>query len=429
MRSKLVPWSLLALGVWAPVLSAQECPDPATVIRALPSPLSHVRYLADDALQGRLGGSPGERCAGDYIAAQFKALGLKPAGEGGGYFQAVPLASIANSHAPGGTGRNVLGMLEGSDPARRGQVVIVGAHYDHLGLGEIGSTAPDQKGAVHNGADDNASGVAAMLQAARLLAEGPRPARSVLFLAFTGEESGLLGSAYFTKHPTVPLAAARAMINLDMVGRLGSQPLVVYGADTAREWRQLLERLGAELGIELGFIGDGYGPSDQTSFYLVDIPVVHFFTNTHAQYHGPADDWQLIDSAGLGRIALLSAKLAREIADPAVQVTLVRGAGQKPGAVGGPGGGYGAYLGSVPDFSPVPRGVLLGGVSAGSPAEQAGLRRGDVIVRLGGAEIADLQAMTNVLRQHKPGDTVEVVVLRGGAEQKFTAVLGSRSNR
>jgi membrane-associated protease RseP (regulator of RpoE activity) len=321
----------------------------------------------------------------------------------------------------------VLAVLEGSDPLVRDQLVIVGAHYDHLGLGAFGSTMPDQKGQVHNGADDNASGVAAMLHAARLLSEGPRPARSVLFLAFTGEESGLLGSAHFTKQPTIPIGAARAMINMDMVGRLESRPLVVYGVDTAKEWRQLLERLGPELGIKLGFNGEGYGPSDHTSFYLLDIPVLHFFTNTHGQYHSPADDWQLIDSAGLNRIAMLSARVVREIAEQRVQITLVRGAGQKPGTGASP--GYGAWLGSVPDFSPVERGVLLGGVSAGSPAEKAGLQRGDVIIGIGGADVPDLQGMTDVLRQHKPGDTVEVVVLRGQAQQKFTVVLGSRSSR
>jgi hypothetical protein len=408
-------------------LNAQECPDASRLTADLPSPLSHVRYLADDALQGRLGGSPGERCAGEYIAAQFRALGLRPAGESGSYFQALPLASVANPHAPGGTGRNVLALLEGSDPQLSDQPVIIGAHYDHLGLGEFGSTAPDRRGTVHNGADDNASGVAAMLHAARLLAQGPRPARPILFLAFTGEESGLLGSAYFTKHQTVPLGRARAMINMDMVGRLEARPLVVYGVDTAKEWRELLARLGAELGVKLGFIGDGYGPSDHTSFYLLDIPVLHFFTNTHGQYHHPDDDWQRVDSAGLNRIAALSARVAREIAGPATQLTLVRGAGQKPGS--SPTRGSGAWLGSVPDFSPVERGVLLGGVTAGSPAEKAGLQKGDVLIRMGGAEVANLQGMTDVLGQHKPGDTVEVVVLRGGAEQKFTVVLGSRAAR
>jgi len=428
MRSRTWLKLLSVLACSAAPVGAQECPAAEALVAGMPAPLAHVRYLADDALQGRLGGSVGERCAGDYVAAEFRRLGLLPAGDSGSYFQSLPLASVANPHAPGGTGRNVLGLLEGSDPLVKDQVVIIGAHYDHLGLGEFGSTAPDQKGAVHNGADDNASGVAAMLHAARLLAEGPRPARSVLFLAFTGEESGLLGSAYFTKHPTVGLGSARAMINLDMVGRLESRPLVVYGADTAREWRQLLERLGGDAGVRLGFIGDGYGPSDHTSFYLMDIPVLHFFTNTHGQYHSPADDWQLIDSAGLDRIARLSASVAREIADQRVQLTLVRGAGQRPGAAS-PGGGSGAWLGTVPDFSPIERGVLLGGVSAGSPAEKAGLRKGDVIVRIGSAEIADLQGMTDVLRRHQPGDTVDVVVQRGQAEQKYTVVLGSRASR
>jgi len=427
-RSKVLPGVLLIWVLAAGHVSAQTCPDPGRITAGVTAPLSYVRYLADDALQGRLAGSPGERCAGDYIAARFQALGLRPAGESGSYFQSLPLASAANPHAPGGTGRNVVALLEGSDPAARDQLVIIGAHYDHLGLGEFGSTTPDQKGEVHNGADDNASGVAAMLEAARLLASGPRPARPVLFIAFTGEELGLLGSAYFTNHPTVPIGAAKAMINLDMVGRLETRPLVVYGTDTAREWPQLLEGLGTELGIKMVFNGEGYGPSDQTSFYLMDIPVLHFFTNTHGQYHSPADDWQLIDAAGLARIALLTAGVARDVADQQTQVTLVRGAGQRPGSNPGS-SGYGAYLGTVPDFTPVERGVLLAGVSANSPAEKAGLQKGDVLVRLGGAEVADLQAMTDALRQHKPGDTVEVVVLRGGTEQRYTVMLGDRANR
>ena len=417
--------ALLALAGVPSALAAQGCPEQETVTRGVAAPLSYVRYLADDALEGRLGGSAGERCAGDFIAAELKALGLAPAGENGTFFQAVPLASVANPHAAGGTGRNVAALLEGGDPVLRQELVIIGAHYDHLGRGAFSSTTPARQGEVHNGADDNASGVAALLHAAKLLAEGSRPARSVLFLAFTGEESGLLGSAHFTKHPTIELRRAVGMVNLDMVGRLASGGLVVNGFDTATEWRELIERIGTERGIRLQFSPGGYGASDHTSFYLADIPVLHFFTNTHGEYHNPDDDWQRIDADGLARIGGLVADVARDVANRRTQLTLVRT--PPPAPRGGTSGG--AWLGTVPDFSPVERGVLLGGVSANSPAEKAGMRKGDVLIRLGDADIADLQAMTVALAKHKPGDTVELVVLREGREQKLVAVLGSRSSR
>ncbi|HSJ16225.1 MAG TPA: M20/M25/M40 family metallo-hydrolase [Longimicrobiales bacterium] len=419
--------ALLAAGVMPTLLAAQACPDPAALTGGMDGPLAHVRYLADDALEGRLAGSPGERCAGDYIAGRFAALGLAPAGENGSYFQTLPLASAVNPHAPTGEGRNVVALLPGSDPALADEYIIIGAHYDHLGRGEFGSTRPEEKGAIHNGADDNASGVAALLHAAELLARAPRTARPVLFLAFTGEESGLLGSAFFTRQPTRPLTDARVMINLDMVGRLREGGLIVYGVDTAREWRDVLARIAAEAGLEMKLNGEGYGPSDHTSFYLQDMPVLHFFTNTHGDYHAPSDDWERIDAAGLEQLGVLVAGLSRDIADQRLQLTLVRGAGQKPQA--GAGGGYGAWLGTVPDFSPVARGVLLGGVSAGSPAEQAGLRKGDVLIGLAGRDVSDLQGMTDVLRQHRPGDQVEIVVLRDGRELRLSATLGSRGAR
>jgi hypothetical protein len=407
---------------------AQSCPAPAALTEGIAAPLAYVRYLADDALEGRLAGSAGERCAGDYIAARFAALGLEPAGDSGSFFQELPLASAVNPHAPAGTGRNVVALLPGTDPELAGEYIVIGAHYDHLGHGEFGSTRPAEQGAIHNGADDNASGVAAMLHAAELLSKGTRPARPVLFIAFTGEESGLLGSAFFARHPTRALAGARVMLNMDMVGRLAEGGLIVYGVDTAKEWRDVLARIAADAGVEMKLNGEGYGPSDHTSFYLLDIPVLHFFTNTHGDYHAPSDDWERIDAAGLEKVSTVVAGLARDIADARLTLTLVRGAGQKPQA-GASSGGYGAYLGTVPDFTPVERGVLLGGVSAGSPAEQAGLRKGDVLIGLGGREVADLQGMTDVLRAHKPGEAVEVVVLRDGKEVRMSATLGSRGAR
>ena len=216
---------LLALAAAAAPAQGQTCPVAADIVRGGTGAVADVRYLADDALAGRLAGSAGERCAGEYIAGEFAKAKLRPAGDNGTYFQSLSLASALNPHAPGGTGRNVIAAFDGADPRLKDEWIVIGAHYDHLGDGGSSSLAPGEK-AIHNGADDNASGVSVVLTAARAFAGGPRPARSVLFMAFTGEESGLLGSTYFVGHPTIA-GRMTAMINLDMVGRLGAGPLIV----------------------------------------------------------------------------------------------------------------------------------------------------------------------------------------------------------
>jgi acetylornithine deacetylase/succinyl-diaminopimelate desuccinylase-like protein len=404
----------------------QTCPDPAATTAGMELPIAAVRYLADDALEGRLAGSAGERCAAQYIVEQFERLGLVPAGEDG-WFQTLSLASSLNPHAPPGEGRNVVARLEGSDPVLREQVVVVGAHYDHLGHGGFGSLAPDMPDAIHNGADDNASGVAAMLRTAQMLASGERPARSIIFIAFTGEESGLLGSEYFASHPTIAPDTIVAMINMDMVGRLSTGNLIVYGVDTANEWMSLLEPAAKRANVDMATRPEGYGPSDHTSFYTKDIPVLHFFTNVHGQYHRPEDDWDLIDAPGLETIATMVAEVARGVADRRPVLTLQRGVGA-PSPSGGEGRGYGAYLGSVPDFTPVETGVRLSGVSPGSPAELAGLLAGDVIVRIGEHAVPDLEGMTDALRAHKPGDEVAIRFLRDGREVTVRLVLGTRGS-
>ena len=412
-----------------PAVFAQTCPDPGPVTSGLSLPLSAVRYLADDGLKGRLAGSDGERCAGEFIAREFARLGLKPGGENGTFFQSLDLASVLNPHAPGGTGRNVIATLEGSDPELKGEWVVVGAHYDHLGEGGTpNSLAPGER-AIHNGADDNASGVATVLWVAERLASGARPARSVAFIAFTGEESGLLGSAYYVNHPASGADSIVAMINLDMVGRLHGGTLLVYGVGTAVEWTALLEPAAARAGVAIATKGDGYGPSDHTSFYLKDVPVLHFFTNTHGDYHKPSDDWEKIDSKGLTAVATIVGDVAAAAANSRPRLTLKRGAGEPPKPGSGTSRGYGAWLGSVPDFTPVERGVKLSGVTKGSPADTAGIRAGDVIVGLGTHDVADLQGMTDALRAHKPGDVVDVQVLRGGERVTLKVTLGSRANR
>jgi hypothetical protein len=399
------------------LVAAQTCPNPSRVTRGASGPMAVVRYLADDALEGRLAGSPGERCAGDFIAARFQQLGLKPGGDSGSFFQEVRLASTIDPHRYSGTSRNVIAVLPGSDSVLKDEWIVVGAHYDHLGR----LAAPDP---IHNGADDNASGVAALLDVARQLTVA-RPARSIAFVAFTGEEGGLLGSAHFVAHPTINLVRTRAMLNLDMVGRLGQGPLIVYGTGTASEWQRIVDAATAAVGVKYKAQPEGFGPSDHTSFYLKDIPVLHFFTNVHLQYHKPSDDWALIDAAGLRKVATVAARAALAAASPQQSLTLVRGVGRPPSSMADR-RGYGAYLGSIPDFAPVERGVKLSGVTPGSPAEKAGLMAGDVIIRFDQEEIADLEGMTAALRSRKPGDKVSVTVLRDGRELTVTALLGSR---
>lgn len=384
------------------------------------------RYLADDALEGRLAGSPGGACAAEFIAFAFQRLGLAPGGDDGSYFQEASLASAVNPHAPGGTGRNVLGILPGTNRDLAGEYVVIGAHFDHLGMGGVNSLA-DQP-AIHNGADDNASGVAALMEVAERLSVGPRPERTVLFMAFTGEESGLLGSSWWVHNPTVPLEDVVAMLNMDMVGRLSENGLVVYGTGTAAEWEDMVGPALDAAGItDVSYIPDGYGSSDQTSFYMNDIPVLHLFTNTHSDYHRPSDDWDRIDVAGIRTIAGVVAELADDVGDQPRMAVIAGVGAPEPGAAESESRGYGAYLGTIPDFSPVDYGVLLGGVREGAPADLAGMQKGDILVKIGDHDVADLYAMTDALREYKPGDTVTLEWIRDGERMSAETTLAARN--
>jgi len=401
------------------------CPAPEGIVGDLSHPFAAVRYLSDDLLGGRLSGTVEERCTAEYVAREFRRIGLLPGGTGGGFLQAVSLQSVINPHAPLGQGMNVIGILPGSDPTLRGEAIVVGAHHDHLGSGEaFGSLAdPSSLPAIHNGADDNASGVGAVLALAERLASVTPPARSVIFVTFSGEEFGLLGSSQYVQAPTVPLDRTVAMVNLDMVGRLGDQPLIVNGTGTAEEWGVLLDSLEVAEGLPLARSPDGFGPSDQTSFYARDIPSLHLFTNVHGEYHQPSDDWELVDRVGLERVVAFLEGLVLAVANRPSAITFIAGAGSPPGDVQG---GYGAYLGTIPDFAPVEYGVKLSGVSGGSPAEAAGMRAGDVLIRLGDFEVEDLYALTDALRVLAPGTEVEVSFLREGEELRVRLVLGER---
>ena len=417
------------LGLVVPAEAQQllDCPASQPIVGDLSQPLAAVRYLADDALEGRLSGSVGERCAAEYIALEFERIGLAPGGEGGGYLQPVELQSVVTAHVPAGRGMNVIGVLEGSDPNLRSEAVVLGAHHDHLGHGEIfGSLAGPADGDddIHNGADDNASGVGTLIAVAEALAVSP-PARSVVFVTFSGEEFGLLGSSYYAQNPAIPLDRTVAMLNMDMVGRLEDDPLIVSGTGTAEEWSQILDSYEASEGIPLARSPDGFGPSDHTSFYERDVPVLHFFTNVHGEYHRPADHWELIDREGLERVAVLVEGVLRTVADQPAPLVHIAGAGTPPEEQTG---GYGAYLGTVPDFTPVDFGVLLSGVSGGSPAEEAGLQAGDILIRLGPFEIEDLYVLTEALQTLEPGTEVKATFLRDGQEVAVFVTLRERGD-
>ncbi|MEO8635398.1 MAG: M28 family peptidase [Gemmatimonadales bacterium] len=411
--------AMLALCLSRPI-SAQSTFDAVTL-------LDDVRILSQDEFGGRLVGTPGADSAAAFLARRFRQVGLRAAP--GGWFQSFTVASDAPAAIyagiGGATGRNVIGVLPGHDKDLRNEIVVVGAHYDHLGSGTFGALDPDSVGHIHNGADDNASGASAMLHIARQLVRTP-PARTVVFIAFSGEEAGLLGSDYYVKHPLFPLAQTYAMVNMDMVGRLRNDRLLVYGSATAREFPALLDSLNAEARFDLEYSGDGWGRSDQSPFYGAGRPVLHIFTGLHDDYHRTTDDWEKINADGLGQVANFTSRLVRTLANRTVPLTFVNAPPPVAAGSSTAGAGYGAYLGSIPDMATNPGGVRLTGVRAGSPAELGGLLGNDIITRIGETDVGDLQAMTEVLRNHRPGDVVQIRILRGGVEQRLTVTLGKR---
>ena len=275
-----------------------------------------VSFLASDDLEGREIGTKGEILAAEYISKQFQQIGLKGMGDDQGYYQLFQVKQKTNPHAeeaapddPFIEGRNVLGYMDNGSP----YTIIIGAHYDHLGFGGEGSLYTKGQ-AIHNGADDNASGVAAMIELARRLSQ-KKSNNNILFMAFSGEEKGLWGSNYFNKNPTLDLQAVNYMINMDMVGRLNEErQLAIYGIGTSPDWQNNIEAIKSPE-FKFTFTKSGVGPSDHTSFYLSDIPVLHFFTGQHKQYHKPSDDTELINFDGINDVASFIEKLILRLDD------------------------------------------------------------------------------------------------------------------
>jgi hypothetical protein len=322
--------------------------------------------------------------------------------------------------------KNVVGVLEGSGPLAD-ETVIIGAHYDHLGRGGPGSLAFFSS-AIHNGADDNASGTAMVMEMARRLARRPDPLpRRVVFMAFSGEERGLLGSAHYVSHPLYPLENTVMMVNFDMVGRLnGTNELTVYGTGTSPGIDTLVDALGKTEGFVIKKIADGNGPSDHASFYRKNMPVLFCFTGTHADYHRPSDDTDRINFPGMVRIADLGEVLLLDLIRRRERPEFTR-AGGGHGSSGDSGRvALSVYLGTIPDYDDEQKGVKLSGVREGSPAEKGGLKGGDLIVGFDGKPISTINDYMEGLSRHKPGDEVDIVVKREGKETTLKVTLGSR---
>jgi aminopeptidase YwaD len=343
---------------------------------------------------------------------------------------------------------NVVGILPGSDPKLKNETIVIGAHYDHLGRGGEGSLAP-REGDIHHGADDNASGVAGLLELARMLtSQNPKPRRTIMFIAFSGEEEGLIGSNYYVNHPIVPLTSTVAMINMDMIGRLKEKKLIIGGVGTAQEWRSMIgadnsvqsmtvslnspisaasATLSAALPIVLGSNGqpvvtldpakpfdltlneDGFGPSDHSSFYAKQVPVLFFWTGNHEDYHKPSDTAEKINYEGEARVVSFAERIVRDVdrSDKRPTYTVAKSESQ------GRSTGFRVYLGTIPNYADSNDGLKLDGVRDDSPASKAGLKAGDKIVKMAGREVKNVYDYTYALGEMKAGQEYEVEVMRG----------------
>lgn len=368
-----------------------------------------IAFLADDALEGRAIGTPGEKKAAEYIAAAFEKIGLSPKGTEG-YFQPFNVKKSTSPHeqavvgtdGEGVTGRNVAGFIDnGSD-----YTVVIGAHFDHLGYGAEGSLFRGDEPEIHNGADDNASGTAAVIQLARIL-KAKKSDYNFLFLAFSGEENGLWGSNYFSKNSTVSLDSVNYMINMDMVGRMNEEKtLAINGVGTSPLWTEKLDMINSD-SLKLVTSESGVGPSDHTSFYLQDLPVLHFFTGQHEDYHKPSDDADKINYDGLVLVIRYIERLVDEM-DNEERLAFTKtqdSSGDSPR--------FTVSLGVVPDYLYDGEGMRIDGVTDGKPAAAAGMKKGDIVVKLGDSTIVDMMSYMRALSGFATGQQTVVEYKRG----------------
>ncbi|WP_339875092.1 M20/M25/M40 family metallo-hydrolase [uncultured Algoriphagus sp.] len=372
-----------------------------------------VAYLAADDLGGRAIGTDGEQKAAEYLAAEFKEIGLEPKGTEE-YFQPFTVSKPSNPHeeavigtdGEGVTGRNVIGFIDNKSE----NTIVIGAHFDHLGMGGQGSLHRGDS-AIHNGADDNASGTAALVALARILKHEEHKS-NFMFIAFSGEENGLWGSNYFVKNPTIDLAEVNYMINMDMVGRLNAEKtLAINGVGTSPSFVPALDLANAD-SLKLVTSESGVGPSDHTSFYLQDLPVLHFFTGQHEDYHKPSDDSELINYDGLLLVVKYIDRLVDQLdAEPKLAFTKTKDSnGDSPR--------FTVSLGVVPDYLFDGKGMRIDGVSEDKPAQAAGLMKGDVVLQMGDSTIVDMMSYMRALSAFQKGDEVLLGYERDGEKKE-----------
>jgi hypothetical protein len=392
---------LCLLGFSAILFSCQAQEFEANRVR------DHIKTLADDGYQGRGTGTSGEQAASVYIEAAFKKLKLKAQGDNQTYFQSFPFKGGAHGEGESGTSRNIVGYIDN----KASSTIIIGAHYDHLGMsdGQGSSLDANPKDKIHNGADDNASGVAGLIELARYFGtNGKKEKHNFLFLAFSGEELGLLGSKHFADHSPVDLAAVNYMINMDMIGRLDPQTktVIVHGTGTSPMWEPLLKKLASDK-LNIKTDSSGVGPSDHTSFYLKNIPVLHFFTGGHSDYHKPSDDWEKINADGeVEVLKLIAAIIERLDGEPKLAFLKTKSNMQASRS------SFKVTLGIMPSYSGGGDGLKVDGVTEGRPGHKAGIQTGDLIIQLGSYPIKDIQNYMDALGKFEKGQTIPVKVKR-----------------
>ncbi|NHF58960.1 M28 family peptidase [Flavobacteriaceae bacterium TP-CH-4] len=368
-----------------------------------------IVFLASDSLKGRETGTPEELIAANYIQERMEDIGLQPQGNAGTYFQTFTFKPKTDPHSEVRygtgdstiTGTNVIGYIDN----QADKTVIIGAHYDHLGMGGQGSLYAEGK-AIHNGADDNASGVGVLLKLAERLKDSVTGS-NYLFIAFSGEEMGLLGSNYFTKNATIDLSKANYMINMDMVGRLReNKSLSISGTGTAPIWGQVLNSTNPGFNLVLG--ESGVGPSDHTSFYLQDIPVLHFFTGQHEDYHKPSDDSPKLNYEGMEMITDYIVTIIEELDDDA-KLSFRKTKNESENVPR-----FKVALGVMPDYLFEGKGMRIDGVTEGRPASKAGLQKGDVVIQLGDSTVVDMMSYMRALSVFEERSTTTVIVDRNG---------------
>lgn len=378
----------------------------------------NLSVLADDSFEGRAVGSAGEMKAGAFIAGKFQTAGLEPKGDSSWFqkFTFVPHAPaqvhhVGDSAALGMalvkeiTGRNVIGYINN----KASQTIIIGAHYDHLGMGDENSLWTGPK-AIHNGADDNGSGVSALIEIASWLTGKPNgtTGNNYLIIAFSGEEKGLWGSNYFTKNPTIDLKNVNYMLNMDMVGRLNAEKsLAINGTGTSPEFAPVLNSISVD-GIKMIASESGVGPSDHTSFYLMDIPVLHFFTGQHEDYHKPTDDAEKINYPGIVSVVKYMQEVIKKL-DGKGKIGFTKTKDATPSSAD-----FKVTLGVIPDYLYNGPGLRIDGAKDGKPGAKAGLIKGDIILRLGEFEIADIYGYMEALGKFSKGESTTIGVERDG---------------